>query len=56
MVPRDSTTGDSVQYAPPSIAKSMSIASSRPWPSIAVRCRVRDGCRLVVAAMSSARS
>ena len=56
IVPRDSTTGVSVQYAPPSMTKSMSIASSRPSRAIAVRCRVLDGCRFVVAAMSSARS
>ena len=29
-MPRDSTTGDSVQYAPPSMTKSTSIATRRP--------------------------
>jgi hypothetical protein len=43
MVPRDNTTGESVQYAPPSMTNSMSIASSRPSPSSAVRWRVREG-------------
>jgi hypothetical protein len=56
IVPRDSTTGDSVQYAPPSITKSTSIARRCPSRETAVRCHVRDGCRFVVAAMSSARS
>ena len=55
IVPRESTTGDSVQYAPPSMTKSTSIASSRPSRVTAVRCFVRDGCRFVVATMSSAR-
>ena len=56
IVPRDRTTGVSVQYAPPSIVKSMSIATSRPSFVMPVRWRVLDGCRLVVATMSSARS
>jgi hypothetical protein len=56
MHPRDSTTCDSVEYAPPSTTKSMSSATSFPSRVTAVRCRVRDGCRFVVAAMSSARS
>ena len=56
IVPRDSTTGDNVQYAPPSMTKSTSSAVSVPSARTPVRIRVRDGCRLVVATMSSARS
>ena len=53
MVPRDSTTGDSVQYAPPSITNSMSIASSLPSRRSRSDAASATGCRLVVATMSS---
>ena len=54
--PRDSTTGVSVQYAPPSMTTSMSWAMSTPSWVTPVRCRTIAGWRLVVAAMSSWRS
>ena len=54
--PRDSTTGDSVRYAPPSITTSTSIATSSPSRRTPSRWRMRAGWRLVVAAMSSSRS
>src|SRR3984893_19590481 len=56
IVPRESTTEESVAYAPPSITKSTSIATSLPSRVTPVRCRVRDGWRFVVATISSARS
>src|SRR5438034_456459 len=56
MMPRDSTTGDRVTYAPPSSTTSMSWARSRPSVVSAVRWRTRDGWRFVVDAMSSGRS
>jgi hypothetical protein len=56
MAPRDRTTGDSVVYAPASRMSSMSWATSRPSRVTPVRWRTTDGCRLVVAAMSSCRS
>jgi hypothetical protein len=49
-------TGESVQYAPPSTINSISIARSFPAFETAVLCRVREGCRFVVATISSARS
>ena len=54
--PRDSTTGDRVQYAPPSITTSMSCATSVPSRRIPVRCVTTAGWRFVVAEMSSWRS
>ena len=54
--PRDTTTGDTVVYAPASSTNSMSCATSRPSRVTPVRCRVTDGWRFVVAARSSCRS
>ena len=54
--PRDSTTGVSVQYAPPSMTTSMSWATSRPSLVTPVRWRMTAGWRFVVATMSSWRS
>src|SRR3989442_520185 len=45
MMPRDSTTGDRVTYAPPSSTTSMSWARSRPSVVSAVRWRTSDGGR-----------
>jgi hypothetical protein len=56
MHPRERTTCESVEYAPPSMTKSMSSATIFPSRVTAVRWRVREGWRFVVAAMSSARS
>ena len=55
-VARESTVDESVAYAPPSVSRSISIASNFPSSSSAVRWRTREGWRLVVAAISSMRS
>ena len=54
--PRESTTGLSVQYAPPSITTSISWATRRPSRVTPVRCLMTAGWRLVVALRSSWRS
>jgi hypothetical protein len=56
MAPRDSTTGDRVTYAPPSITMPMSFDTSTPSGRTTVRIDITAGWRLVVAAMSSRRS
>ncbi len=54
--PRDTTTGERVQYAPASITTSMSWATRRPSLVTPVRCVMSAGWRFVVAARSSWRS
>ena len=56
IVPRDSTTGVSVVYAPPSITRSMSWATIVPSVRMPVRYRITAGWRFVVADRSSWRS